>query len=348
MLRRDESGMRTIWHKPRAQQASAQLRWCRNTLGIAPCIAPCIALGIALDMTGAAPVQAEEAQHFAPVSIRALFKRNDSVDPDEPKLKYETVGGRWRAMAGGHLGIYGVHTPSLTFATSISGFIQLINLDDEQPVPWETFRANVGINTFWASRALSRALLPAGGRLLGELGWFHESDHVANERAFRSRFLRDSSLLDEPARFDNGDLSSYEYFKLRLGYQQTLGRLTTVFSGGLRIFTPSINSGAKRELEYGLQTQGRVDVQLTASLHLWTALYLESLTNDFDGATSGFARPERGAPLLYRTLHIGMSLRDDAFRVASLYLVYNRSNGRGINFTERYGDELGVGISGAF
>jgi len=133
-----------------------------------------------------------------------------------------------------------------------------------------------------------------------------------------------------------------------LSYRQTRSRLTTVFAGGVRAFTPPINPGAQRALEYGLQTEGRLVVRATEGVYLWAALYLETLANDFNSDATSVALPHHGEPLLYRILQLGVSLRDDQYRVLSLYLKYSRSHGRGINFVRRYGDEAGVGISSAF
>lgn len=110
----------------------------------------------------------------------------------------------------------------LRLGLAMDGFVELRNFTRDQPVPWQSFRANVGFEILVGSPSLSRTLLPARGSLQLGVGWFHESDHVAALEAYEIDFLtpaRVGSLQVTPA-LDNGNFSSFEYVKLRAIYRQ--------------------------------------------------------------------------------------------------------------------------------
>ncbi len=157
-------------------------------------------------------------------------------------------------MAGAGVVLAGVESDRLRLGLALDGFIELINFDQGEPVPWESYRANVGFEVLAESPTLARALLPPGGRLYLAVGWFHESDHAANEQGYIAQYLAPPSYLPgEGAIYpslDNGNFSSYEYVKLRAVYRQPLlrGRLTAQSALGARLFPGAIDPGSIRSL----------------------------------------------------------------------------------------------------
>lgn len=58
----------------------------------------------------------------------------DTADPDEPTFKLEYLG-RFRAMLGAGLGLYGLKTAPLGMSVGAAAFVELVNLGNESPVP---------------------------------------------------------------------------------------------------------------------------------------------------------------------------------------------------------------------
>src|SRR5262249_22961407 len=129
------------------------------------------------------------------------------ADPDQPSLRYGLYGLRWKAMAGEGVVLVGGVSEALRIGLCLDGFIELVNFDTGFPVRWQSFRANIGLEILAESPRLSSAILPRGGQLQLALGWFHESDHVADLNSYTAEYLSPSPLTGS-AGFDNGDFSS--------------------------------------------------------------------------------------------------------------------------------------------
>jgi hypothetical protein len=291
---------------------------------------------------GAAPARADSGQGAteALVTVHRFLRDEPSSDPDNAMLRYGILGGRWAAMGGQRLVLVGGTLGGLRAAISLEGFIELVNFTDEQPVPWESFRANIGFDTLWEAPRLAAAILPPGGRLHLSLGWFHESDHAANLGRYMRDYLAGFTFF---SRFDNANFSAYEYVKLRVGWQQALwgGRITTQTTLGARFFPPPINPGSIRAMRWAFLSDVRVSARATDALRPFVAGYFELVGNDFDAAREGFRGGEGREPLRYRTISAGLDLRAAGGAVVSPEIVYSSSHGRGIDFARFYGPELG-------
>ena len=123
------------------------------------------------------------------VTAHQFLRDEPSSDPDRATLRYGILGGCWAAMGGQRLVLVGGSLAGLHAAITLDGFIELVNFTDQEPVPWESFRANIGFNTLWEAPRLAGAILPPGGRLHLALGWFHESDHAANLQGYTRDYL---------------------------------------------------------------------------------------------------------------------------------------------------------------
>lgn len=302
---------------------------------------------IALAMTlGTAPARADTAQDSvkALVTVHQFLHDEPSTDPDRAMLRYGVLGGRWQAMAGEGIVLVGGPLGGVRAAIALEGFLELVNFTDDQPVPWESFRANIGLNTHWEAPNLARAILPPDGRLFFALGWFHESDHAANLQRYMNDYLTNFGAI---TRFDNANFSAYEYFKLRLSWQQLLwgGRIATQTAVGARIFTPSINPGSIRGLRWAFQSEARVSVRATKTIHPFVAGYFELINNDFVAAREGFRGGLDHEPLRYQTISTGVALRSARGSMVIPEIVYSNSHGRGIDFPRFYGTEFGFRLN---
>jgi hypothetical protein len=267
-----------------------------------------------------------------------------SSDPDRAMLKYGMISGRWQAMAGENIVLVGGFQRGLRAAVVLAGFVELVNFNNDQPVPWESYRANVGIDTLWEVPDLARKVLPPGGRLHFALGWFHESDHAANGQGYANDFLRNTAPF---ASFDNANFSAYEYFKLRSMWHQLWanGKITTQITLGMRVFTPSINPGSIREMRWAFQMEGRVSVRAHEKVRPFLTGYFERLAHDFHASQHGFRWDVEGDPLFYRTVGAGMDLRSSRGSIVSPEIFCSSSYGRGVDFPRFYGLDLGLRLS---
>jgi hypothetical protein len=299
----------------------------------------------------AAPARAEEVSAPRPWQFEALVTEHrftgdaPRADPDQPALRYGLYGLRWKAMAGQSVVLVAVTSDALRLGLSLHGFLELLNFDSGGPVPWQSYRANVGLELLAESPRLSRALLPSGGQLLLSLGWSHESDHAADVGSYVGGYLLPSytAILS----FDNGNFSSYEYVKLRAVYRQPVwgGRLTAESALGARLFPKAIDPYTLRALRAAVLAEGRLTVRATERVRPYASAYFELLDQGFDARAHGFAGSLAGQPLRYEIVHLGVDLVSRGGAVFSPFLTYSASHGRGIDFPRFYGPEVGFGLA---
>jgi hypothetical protein len=309
----------------------------------------------------ASPLRAEEAGGAPSFQVQTLVTAHrflpdePRADPDQPALRYGLHGGRWKAMVGAGLVLVGVESDRLRLGLALDGFIELINFDQGEPVPWESYRASVGFEVLAESPALNRALLPPGGRLHLAVGWFHESDHAANQDGYIEQYLAPRPLRPGTGSLspslsqslDNGNFSSYEYVKLRAVYRQPLfaGRLTAQTALGARLFPGAIDPASIRALRAAVLAEGRLTARISEGVRPFASAYYELLANDFVAQEHGFRFGLDRAPLRYAIVHLGVDLVSPGGGIWSPYLSYSNSHGRGIDFPRFFGREIGFGIA---
>jgi hypothetical protein len=270
------------------------------------------------------------------------------ADPDQPALRYGLYGLRWKAMAGEGVVLVAAVSDTLRLGLALDGFIELVNFDTGYPVPWESYRANIGFDLLAESPRLSRALLPPGGQLQLSLGWFHESDHAANVSGYVAEYLAPrGSLAEAVASFDNGDFSSYEYLKLRALIRQPLlrGRLTATAALGARLFPKAIDPASLRAMHAAVLAETRLTVRATEGVRPYASTYFELVGNGFSARESGFAVGAEREPLRYAIVNLGVDLVTSGGAIFSPFVTYSRSNGRGVDFPRFFGPEAGVGLA---
>jgi hypothetical protein len=299
-------------------------------------------------------VRAEEAPGARAWSVETLVTVHrftgdaPRADPDQPALRYGLYGLRWKAMAGDGVVLVGLTSDTLRLGLALDGFVELVNFDTGYPVPWESYRANIGLDLLAESPRLSRALLPRGGQLQLSLGWFHESDHAANLSGYVAEFLTPRGFFaGSVASFDNADFSSYEYVKLRGVYRQPLwgGRLTTTSALGARLFPKAIDPGTLRAMHAAVLAEGRLAVRATEGVRPYASAYFELASNGFSARANGFSQGGEGEPLRYAIVNLGVDLVSRSGAIFSPSLTYSRSYGRGVDFPRFFGPEVGVGFT---
>jgi hypothetical protein len=304
-------------------------------------------------LAAASPAAADEgdgtrAAHVETlVTVHRFTGDEPRADPDQPSLRYGLYGLRWKAMAGDGVVLVGFASDTLRLGLALDGFIELVNFDEGYPVPWESFRANIGFDLLAESPRLSRAILPRHGRLQLSLGWFHESDHVADQSSYAASYLAPGPSGVSSSSFDNGDFSSYEYVKVRAAYRQPLfgGRVTVLSAIGTRLFPKPIDPYSLRAMRAGVLTEGRITVRATDGVRPFASGYYEIVTDGFVAKDHGFAFGLDRAPLLYEIVSLGVDLVSANGAVFSPFVTYSRSNGRGVDFPRFFGPEVGFGIA---
>lgn len=281
------------------------------------------------------------------MSTHRFIPDEPRADPDQPSLRYALHGGRWKATAGGSIVLVAVDTDTLRAGLSLAGFLELININEADPVPWQSFRANIGAHIVVESPRLSRALLPSGGRMYLDVGWFHESDHAAALSTYTSEYLEPRAFGGFAPWFDNANFSAYEYVKIRVAYRQTLwgDRLRTSIALGARVFPEPINPASIRGLRSAFFVEARVSVRIRPSIRAFVSTYDELLDNDFVARQHGFRFGQDHTPLRYALVNVGVDLVGTSGTIMSPFVAYSNSHGRGIDFPRFYGCEFGFGVS---
>jgi hypothetical protein len=306
-----------------------------------------------LALGSASPALAEEAGS-APgwhvetlVTVHRFTGDAPRADPDQPALRYGLYGLRWKAMAGDGVVLVGVTSDTLRLGLSLDGFIELVNFDRGYPVPWESYRANVGFDVHAESPRLSRALLPPGGQLQLSLGWFHESDHAADVNGYVAEYLAPRPFFAALGSFDNGDFSSYEYVKVRAIYRQPLwgGRLTALSVLGARLFPKPIDPRSLRNMHTAVLAEGRLSVRVSDGVRPYASAYFELVNNGFVARADGFAFGLDREPLRYAIVNLGVDLVSRTGAILSPFVTCSRSHGRGVDFPRFFGPEVGVGLT---
>lgn len=251
-------------------------------------------------------------------------------------------------MLGEGLVLVGVESDAFRLGSALEGFVELVNFSGGQPVPWQSYRANVGFELFAGSPHLARALLPFGGSIQLGVGWFHESDHAADQTAYVGQYLppvQVGGALVTP-RLDNANFSSYEYVKLRAIYRQPVlhDRLTIQSMVGTRLFPSTIDSRSVRALRYAFLAGARLTARPSAGIHPFISGYFERVKNDFVARDLGFSFGLDHEPLRYAIVDLGIDFVSSNGAMASPYLRYSNSYGRGIDFPRDYHGELGIGV----
>lgn len=309
-----------------------------------------------LVFAAAAPARADEAaasdawRSQTLVTVHRFIPDEPRADPDQPSLRYGFHGGRWRAMGGGGVALVTRESDALRIGFALDGFIELVNFNEGEPVPWESYRANIGFDVLAESPLLSRALLPPGGRIHLAVGWFHESDHAANVDGYKSSYLAPKffpggfgSILPS---LDNANFSAYEYVRIRATYRQPLwgGRLTAQASIGARIFPEPINPGSIREMRAAVLVEPRLAARITPGVRPFVSAYFELLDNDFVARDHGFQFGLDRSPLRYTIVNLGVDLVSAGGSIMSPYVTYSSSHGRGVDFPKFFANELGFGF----
>lgn len=281
-------------------------------------------------------IAAPSTQVDAFPDARAMLENPVVADPDEPRFSYGATGGRHRSSFGGRLGLVGFRVRDHRVAVSLAPLFELANVG-AAPVSWQTFRANVGLDVSW------RPPLAQNRGLVLHMGFFHESDHVADIATYSAMFLADPRNS-----FDNGNFSSFEYVKARFDFSQHwrvdhVPALALLVSPGIRVFTPNLNRADTRGDLAALQNEVRLELGWRPHLSTWIAAYGEVGFRSLDDG-SRYRDPHHG-PAWTRRILLGLTTHGAGPSLFVFQAGYDNSTGRGVDFMRTWGHALSLEVA---
>jgi hypothetical protein len=166
-----------------------------------------------------------------------------------------------------------------------------------------------------------------------QLGFYHESQHVTDIFGYCHEFTTTTPFL-----FNNGGLRSFEYFdfSLILSKRQILeiGFLELLL--GYKYFPePSLENTIKT-LDYSYYTSIIIGAQLHKRTSIYSAIFLENIENSFESQKFGYRKTWNKEPFKYRFVELGWRLETKKEQLINVFLQYNKSNGRGMDFIREY------------
>ena len=239
-----------------------------------------------------------------------------TAEPDAANHNIKITEGHLSARLGQSLALVSSKQQEHWWAILAEPFVELHNFQTGEAVPWQLWRAQFSLG----------ALLGRGPLSL-ELSYVHESDH-ATDVAF---ITKHSNL--KPEFFDNRSLRSFEYFKVAPAFTSQSSWLLWQIRPVGRIYTIPLNSSASRNLKWALGSEARAGYKVNNGFVLWLGGYYELIQTDYISKQNDYATPLPG-DLWYRTVFLAASWQSNS-RI-ELSLGYTDSNGRGLDFLQRY------------
>jgi len=276
--------------------------------------------------------------HLYLTSPKVIFDLPRRIDPDEPLFEFSNFKGMWKAMLGAEMILYALESEYLNFFFSVNGFLDLHNFKTDHPVPWELLRANIGFGLLFELPILNNMLFP-DTRLFGELRFNHESDHILRFLAFQNEFISVPFTIYD---LDYINFSSFDYFKMRMTYQQYfLNRQLRVFvSAGTRFFVYT-NPLSLREMNWSFFSEAQVSFEPVPESNVFMQLsfFYEIIDNDFISGSSGqtiFEIEHNGEDYSCLVIQFAVEIKNQTGFSFIPFIKYYAGNGRGADFLKKY------------
>lgn len=280
------------------------------------------------------------------VRPQASRPQEPSLYPDARAIRYRYAGERWVASAGARMFMFGYDSDAIGAQATWAGFIELHNLRQRVPVPWELFRAHVGFQLHLYSRDLEQRL-PGRQRVDVMLGWFHESDHAS---ATDSLFDRMTIVSTDPQATEallNANMSSFEFWETRIAWQLSTkeDRLRFMVAPLSRLYVRPLSwVWSQRRMRGALAIEGRVSARASARVRPFLGGVVEATTYKegpldvvFD---NGFSDQTRR----HASVDLGVDLWSADGLVFSPHISVEWVHGRGIDWFLDYGRRFSFGV----
>jgi|GEM_PF-4638546 len=264
-----------------------------------------------------------------------------SINPDFYCLRMGRGGAKWNNVIGNTIGLVNYENRKIKIAFTISGFIALHDFDRYQFMSWQLWRGNLGSSVFLDSPDLDK-FLGKNGRLVVELGWYHESQHVTDVVGYLYRFM-DPRYVNVYS-FRNADIRSFEYSVAGLCYDwQTPNKNWRLFVNPRYRYFPSSLLLNERQLIDAYSLEAGVHRKINNSIHFYIQGFYERINNNFVSKKFYYLGNWDKEPLVYQNLETGFTFQNREKRQFNIFLNYSKSNGRGLDFINVY-EEYGMGF----
>jgi len=250
-------------------------------------------------------------------------------------------GSKWSNMVGTTVGLVNYENSKMRISFSLSGFISVHDYSKYQFMSWQLWRGNLGSSIFFDSRKLDKKL-SRNGRLITELGWYHESQHATDVLGYVYTFM--NPVYANPFSFSNADIRSFEYFVTGLCYDWSgPGKKWRLFLNPRYRYFPSSLLLNERQLTNAFSVEGGIHRRLNKVLTTYIQGFYEKIHNSFVAKKKYYKGNWDKEPFIYQNLELGVTYQNEDKKQLNLFVNYSRSNGRGLDFTALY-REYGIGF----
>jgi hypothetical protein len=272
-------------------------------------------------------------------SSKKILQLPLSIDPDEPLFEYSGQGGTvWHGKTGIQIILIGIGSKYINSYLTMTGFFEAHNFTPGLPICFQLSRSNVGFNSIWEPN-LGKYNFMRNKRIIFELGFNHESDHIVSVDSYENHFL-----IDELHSIDYINFSAFEYLKPAVTYSQELfdQKIHTSASFGLKRFF-YVNTGSIRKMNNSFLCEMTIRFKVYRHFFVRGSGYYESISNDFVSREEGFRIPHNKENYRWKIGEFGFEVNNPEGADFVLFYKYENSNGRGADFLKKY-EGSGFGI----
>jgi hypothetical protein len=278
---------------------------------------------------------------FISGSVDARLNLPVSINPDFYCLRMSRWGSKWNNLAGSTIGLVTYENKKIRASLSLSGFVSVHDFSKYQFMSWQLWRGNLGSSIFFNLPGLDK-LLGKNGKIIGELGWYHESQHATD--VFNYVYIFMDPVYMGPYGFNNADIRSFEYFVAGLCYDwQVPGKKWRLFLNPRYRHFPTSLLRNERILINAFSAEAGIHYKLNKSFTTYVQGFFEQINNAFVAKAKHYKSSWNKEPFIYQNLELGLTYQNTEKKQFNFFLNYSNSNGRGLDFTMLY-REFGAGF----
>ncbi len=278
---------------------------------------------------------------FITGSVDARLNMPLSINPDFYCMRMSRWGVKWSNMAGSTVGLVNFENKKIHASLALSGFVSVHDYSKYQFMSWQLWRGNLGSSIFFNSRNFDK-LLGKHGKVVAELGWYHESQHATDVIGYVYTFLE--PRYADPYYYNNADIRSFEYVIAGLFYDwETPAKKWRFFINPRYRYFPESILRNERQLLNAFSAEAGVHYKINHSFTVYVQGFYEKIRNSFVASQKHFKGNWNKEPFVYQNLELGVTYHNAEKRQLNLFLNYSASNGRGLDFTALY-KEFGAGF----
>ena len=263
-------------------------------------------------------------------SIQKKLNWHVSLDPDTPVWGYSIHSGRLHGIYGIEAVLMSVDTSLFTWFISMPLFFEIHNFLTGRAGQWQLFRIRSGLNSYFE---FSR-FLPNNDdlyRILGKIGINHERHLIADKKLYIRNFVKEEF---DPA---SEELSSYfEAITLAFLFQSNYKRLLFSTTPGFKYYAGIFANDPYKYRRYSFFIEIVAGIRLFEKITILLGYYHESILSDFSRIDAILRVEHLTDKLEYHIWELGLQLKNFYFITSKLYITYEISDGRGIDFLQRY------------